>query len=227
MVLSVIMPVFNEASTLTEIVEKVLNLDIDLELIIVDDGSTDGSSEILKQLSNKYKQIILLTSNSNQGKGAAIRKAIPICKGEIITTQDADLETNPEDLYHLIDPIIKGESMVVYGSRILGNNGKHFTKYYYGAQFITGLTNLLYGIKITDEPCCYKVIKADILKSIPLKCKGFEYCPEITAKLSKKGISILEKPVDYFPRSKAEGKKLKIKDGFIACWTLLKYRFVN
>jgi len=227
MKLSIIMPFFNEKSTLQEIIAKVLALDIDLEIIAVDDGSNDGSHEVVENISKSDDRVQLLRHSKNKGKGAAIRTAIPYCTGEIITIQDADLETNPQNLLYLIQPIKEKNAKVVYGSRVLGYKGKTNTVFYLGGQLVTKFANLLYGLKLTDEPTCYKIFEADVLKSIKLKCTGFEFCPEVTAKVAKKGIEIHELPMDYYPRTKEDGKKLSYSDGLTAIWTLLKYRFLN
>jgi len=226
MKLSIIMPCYNEVGTVKDIIEKVLSLPIDKELIIVDDGSTDGSGDAIQSFENN-PDVKIVSNDGNHGKGFSIRAGIPHCTGNIITIQDADLETNPENLLELVKPIQNNETKVVYGSRILNNDKKYSAKYYYGGKLVTWVANILFRQKLTDEPTCYKVFDSDLLKSIELKCNGFEFCPEVTAKVSKLGHKIKELPMDYFPRSKDEGKKLQISDGFIAIWTLLKYRFIS
>ncbi len=221
------MPCYNEESSLDKIIKMVMDLDLDKELIVVNDASTDKSALILETLKNQFDDFTVLTHDQNLGKGSAIRTAIPYCKGEIITIQDADLETNPSNLQYLIKPIFDQQYDVVYGSRILGYSGPTNNLFYFGGRLVTSFCNLLYGTSLTDEPTCYKLFKADVLKSIKLNCKRFEFCPEVTAKISKKRIAIKELPMDYYPRSKKDGKKLSYFDGIHAIWTLIKYRFID
>jgi len=226
MKLSILIPVYNEEKTVEKLIKKVkkVKLPIKKEIIVVDDKSTDKTLSILK----KIKGIKLIEHKKNIGKGAAIKTAIKNADGEIIIIQDADLEYNPEDYNALIRPIIEKKEKVVYGSRVLKKENKLYSslEFYIGGNFLTLLTNILYpSAHITDEPTCYKVFRADVLKSIKLKCKRFEFCPEVTAKILKKGIKIKEIPISYFPRTVKEGKKINWKDGFEAIWTLIKYRF--
>jgi glycosyltransferase involved in cell wall biosynthesis len=239
MKLSIIIPVYNEEKTIEElisIVKKVDTKDIQKEIIAVDDGSKDNTLNILK----KVKDIKLIVHKKNSGKGAATRTGIKHSTGDIIIIQDADLEYDPNDYYKLIKPIIDGKTKVVYGSRFLSNTQKErninflrikhkkaYSLAYLGGRFLTHLANFLYRGNITDEPTCYKVFKADVLKNITLRCKRFEFCPEVTAKVLKKGYKIFEIPIPYNPRSFEEGKKINWKDGLEAIWTLIKYRFVD
>lgn len=227
--LSIIIPVYNEKYNLASIlnnVKKTKLKNINKEVIVVDDGSTDGTKNILKKI--RDKSIKIIRHKKNMGKGSAIRTALKYTTGDIILIQDADLEYSPEDYQKLIAPILEGKANIVYGSRLLGQKSRYSKfAYYVAGRLLTLLANILYGISITDEPCGYKVFKADIIKSIPLKCKRFEFCPEITAKVSKKGIKIYEVPVSYNPRSRKEGKKIKFKDWLEAVFTLIKYRFTN
>jgi len=229
MKLSLIMPVYNESATIREIVKKVMEVPLDIELIIVDDASTDDTDEILRrEIKTKYPDIILLAHPANKGKAAAIKTAIPYCTGEIITIQDGDLETEPNDLIHLTEPIRRGEASVVYGSRYLNIHEAHlYRSYQLGGRILSWTVNLLYGQHITDEPACYKVFKADILRSINLHYERFEFCPEVTARVSKMGYKIKELPMNYYPRSFAEGKKLNWRDGLKAMWVLIRYRFTD
>jgi len=185
MKLSLIMPVYNESATIREIVRKVMAVPLDTELIIVDDASTDDTGEILRrEIKTQYPHVVLLAHALNKGKGAAIKTAIPYCTGEIITIQDADLETEPNDLIRLTGPIRSGEASVVYGSRYLNVHEPHlYRSYQLGGRVLSWTVNILYGQHITDEPACYKVFRADILRSINLDYERFEFCPKVTAKV--------------------------------------------
>jgi dolichol-phosphate mannosyltransferase len=229
MKLSIIMPVFNESKTIREIIAKVLAVPLEKELIIVDDCSTDETAIILKEeYEGKFDNIKVFYHEKNKGKAGAIKTGIPHTTGEIISIQDGDLETDPMDFIALTEPIRKGEATVVYGSRYLNPKEEHlYLSYQLGGRVLSQTVNILYGQNITDEPTCYKVFKADILKSIPLEYDRFEFCPEVTAKVSKLGHKIKELPMNYYPRSFAEGKKVNWKDGVKALWVLFKFRFVN
>ena len=225
--LSVIIPNFNEKQTLELVIAKVQAVAVDTQIIIVDDASTDGSIEILKKYQN-LPNFKIIYHPTNQGKGAAIRSGIEFVEGNIVIIQDADLEYEPADYLHLIKPIIAHETKVVYGSRLLNSeNHKSYTSFYLGGRLVTFFTNLLYNQHLTDEPTCYKVFDTELLKSINLKCSRFEFCPEVTAKIAKLGISIPELPISYYPRKIEEGKKIKWYDGIEALWVLLKYKFVD
>ena len=223
------MPVYNEAATIREIVDKVMAVPLDIELIVVNDASTDGTAAILShEIQGKYPTITMLHHAINRGKAAAIKTAIPYCTGEVITIQDGDLETDPADIVSLIAPIERGEAQVVYGSRYLNTQEQHlYRSYQLGGRLLSWTVNVLYGQHITDEPACYKLFRADILKGIHLHYDRFEFCPEVTAKVSKLGYKIKELPMNYYPRSFVEGKKLNWRDGLQALWVLLKYRIVD
>ncbi len=232
MKLSVIIPCYNEEKTIAEILEKVARADIGQvkkEIIVVDDGSGDKTAEIVLKKKKENTNIIFIRSKKNGGKGRAIRIGLKKAKGDIVIIQDADLEYDPNDYSKLIGPIIEGRTKVVYGSRMLNykNRKKLYIMNWYGTIILTKLANLLYNAKITDEPTCYKVFSKEVIDSISLKCERFEFCPEVTAKVRKKGYKITEVPIFYKPRSFEEGKKINWKDGIEAVWTLLKYRFVD
>ena len=230
MTLSVLLPVFNEKNTISPILKKIDEVDLgdlgfDKEIIIVDDGSTDGTADILRRLGDKYK---IIYHSKNQGKGAAIRTGLKEASGDYLIIQDADLEYDPRDYRKLLGAALKNNAKVVYGSRLTNPQNKFsYTSYYLGGVFLNFATNFLYGTKITDESTCYKLFKTEVIKSIPLKCQRFEFCPEVTAKIAKKGIKIYEAPINYYPRHINEGKKIKWRDGVVALWTLIKYKFVN
>ncbi len=232
--LSIIIPAYNEEVTIGELIKKVksvkLRKDIKKEIIVIDDCSTDHTAEILK----KIDSIKVLSNVNNLGKGASVLRGLKNSTGEIIIIQDADLEYNPSDYGKLIQPIIAGESSVVYGSRLknypLRLTGKKKTPlitHYLGNKLLTHITNLLYSNGVTDMETCYKVFKREVLDGIVIRSARFEFEPEITAKILKKGYKIIEVPIRVNPRGYDEGKKISWKDGFIALWTLLKYRFVD
>ncbi|MEW6679744.1 MAG: glycosyltransferase family 2 protein [bacterium] len=225
MKLSVIMPVYNEKDTIEKIIKKIEGVNLSKEIIIIDDYSSDGTREIIERIENK--NVIKIFQGENKGKGSAIRAGLERASGDIIIIQDGDLEYSPEDYYKLVKPIMEGKASVVYGSRVLGKGKFSYLRYALGGKFLSFLTNILYGSHITDEPTCYKVFKAEVIKSINLKCKRFEFCPEVTAKVLKKGYKILELPISYYPRKIEEGKKINYKDGLKAIWTLIKYRFFD
>jgi len=230
MILSILMPAYNEESTIEEILRRIQKSDIKhikKEIVIVDDGSKDNTAKIVKRLMKKWKNIKFIQHKKNQGKGAAMRTAIKHASGDIAIVQDADLEYDPNDYWRVIEPIVNGSAQVVYGSRRLEKQHKKHSGFLFflGGWSLTWITNILYLIRITDEATCYKAFKLNLLKSIPLACKRFEFCPEVTAKVAKRGIKIKEVPISYYPRSVEEGKKINYKDWFEAVFTLIKYRF--
>lgn len=225
MKLSVIVPAYNEAATIAGILRRVfaVKLPVDLEVIVVDDGSTDGTAEAVRSTGLGVNYVRM---EHNSGKGAAVIEGIERASGDIIMIQDADNEYDPADYPRLIEPIISGSARVVYGSRILhGSNPKSYNRFYWGGRLLSWWTNLLYGSRITDEATCYKVFASDVIKPLDLVSKGFEFCPEVTAKVLKRGIEIKEVPISYSPRSIEEGKKIKWTDGVIALWVLFSLRF--
>ncbi len=232
--ISIIIPAYNEISTINKILNRIQKVNISKEIIIIDDFSTDGTRQFLKKIKNP--DIKIFFHKKNYGKGHAIRTGIKHATGEIIIIQDADLEYDPQDYYKLIAPIIEGKTKVVYGTRFPKKPGHPslikpyyslFNPFYFANKMLTITANILYKANITDEPTCYKVFKTDVLKSINLKCERFEFCPEVTAKVRKKGYKIYEVPISYTPRTVKQGKKINYKDGFQALWTLIKYRFTD
>jgi len=223
--LSVIMPVHNEMHTIGEVLKQVQEVDLEKEVIIVDDHSSDGTRAILAQMMDDEVKVVY--HDQNTGKGSAIQTALKYVTGDIIIIQDGDLEYNPADYHKLIEPIVEGRASVVYGSRFLGEiTNMHFLNYI--ANKILALTaSLLFLNWITDEGTCYKVFKADLLKSLDLKCTGFGFCPEVTAKVRKRGYKIIEVPISYRGRSDEEGKKIRWQDGLEAFLNLIKYRLVD
>jgi len=226
MKLSVIIPCYNEAQHIRSVIEAVESVDIPKEIIVVDDGSTDGTLETLKELHDN-KRIILHASTRNFGKGTAIRTGLNYVTGDIVVIQDADLEYDPHQFPQLIKPIVEGKADAVYGSRFLGSIKGMRLPNRIANYILTWTANILYGAHITDEATCYKAFRADVIKSLPLKCVRFEFCPEVTAKLLKRRIKIKEVPIDYVGRDAAGGKKIKWTDAFEAIWTLIKYRFID
>lgn len=226
MKLSVIMPVYNEEATIQEILQQVRAVGIVDEIIIVDDGSTDRTRELLKTEENQPGTIVIFQAR-NQGKGAAVRTGIDRAAGDIILIQDADLEYDPRDYPMLIRPIVEGRVKVVYGSRFLGPRKAMMFWHMLGNRLLTLLTNVLYNAILSDMETCYKVFRADVIKGIPLRSKRFEFEPEITAKVLKRGHRIFEVPISYYGREYDEGKKITWREGPKAMWTLIKYRFVD
>lgn len=225
MKVSIIIPVYNEKATLLEILERVEAVDIDKEIILVDDGSTDGSREILESVEPGRAKVVL--HEKNAGKGAAIRSGLPHCTGDIITIQDADLEYDPEDLVRLLRPIEKGKADVVYGSRFTGERRNMFFWHWVGNRFLTFITNILYDTTLSDMETCYKMFRADIIKGVELKSRSFEIEVEMTTKILKRNHRIYEVPISYAGREFQEGKKITWRDGLIALYYLIKYRFVD
>lgn len=223
MKLAVIIPVYNEVRTIAEIIRRVKAVPMEKEIIVVDDGSDDGTEKIIRQIPG----LKFIRHETNRGKGAAVRTGLGLVTAEIVVIQDADLEYDPNDYLKLIEPIENGRSQVVYGSRNLKKNEASKKIYKWGGIFLSHLANFLYGLKITDEATGYKMIKTDLLKSLELKCQRFEFCPEVTAKLGKRKYKIIEVPIFYNPRLHSVGKKIRPIDGLVAIWTLIKYKFID
>jgi len=223
--LSVVMPVYNERATVTDVVGLVLCQPHVAELIIVNDASEDGTREVLEGLKSKDARIRVFHHDRNQGKGAALRTGIAHAKADIVIIQDADMEYDPSEYPILLGPILRGKADAVFGSRFIGSQ-EHRVLYFWhsmGNKFLTLLSNMFTNLNLTDMETCYKAVRRDILQSIPVEENRFGFEPEITAKLAKKGIRIYEVAVSYHGRTYAEGKKINWKDGFQAIWCILKY----
>jgi glycosyltransferase involved in cell wall biosynthesis len=222
--LSVVMPAFNEIATIDEIISRVLAVPLPIELIVVDDCSTDGTGPRLQEL-QKERGFVLVAQPKNGGKGSALRAGFERVTGDIVVIQDADLEYSPEEYPELIDLILRGRADVVYGSRFLGRHRVFLFTHYLGNCLLTFLTNVLYNTMLTDMETCYKVMRTEVLRSFTLHSNGFGIEPEMTAKIFKRGYRVYEVPITYDGRGYEEGKKITWKDGVVALWVLLKYRF--
>jgi len=221
--LSVVMPVFNERNTIDEIVRRVLRVALRIELIVVDDCSSDGTSEILAGLQREHR-FVLISQPRNMGKGAALRRGFEVATGDVIVVQDADLEYSPEEYPELIELIRQGRADVVFGSRFLGRHRVFLFTHYLGNRVLTLMTNVLYNTMLTDMETCYKMMRVDVIRSMTLQSNGFGIEPELTAKIFKRGYRVYEVPITYDGRGYNEGKKITWRDGIVALWVLLKYR---
>ena len=223
--LSVVMPVYNERQTVEEIIRRVLAVPLRLELIVVDDASTDGTRDILAALQAE-RGFTLILAERNRGKGAALRRGFEAVTGDVVVIQDADLEYSPEEYPQLMELICQGRADVVYGSRFAAKahpEGMRRSNFV-ANRVLTTTANLLYGVHITDEATCFKVFRTELLRALELECTGFEFCPEVTAKLGLRKVPIAEVPIQYRARTNAEGKKVRWTDGFEAMWVLVKHR---
>ncbi len=250
MKLSVIIPVYNERDTIEATLDRVRQSEVEQEIVVVDDCSTDGTRELLQSISacappyeggagqqaggglhadapSPSPPIRLVLHERNMGKGMAIRSGLEHATGDIVIIQDADLEYFPSDYAAMIAPIVSGEADVVYGSRFLEQRPEMRLPNYVANRVLAIAASVLFGARITDEATCYKAFRADLLRSIPLTCRRFEFCPEVTAKVLRRGIRIEEVPIRYEARTVEQGKKIGWWDGVVALWTLLKYRFVR
>ena len=222
--LSVVMPVYNERDTVEEMIRRVLAVPIRTELIVVDDGSKDGTRDILSALQGELAFTLILQPQ-NAGKGAALRRGFEVVSGELVVIQDADLEYSPEEFPELIELICQGRADVVYGSRFLGRHRVFLFTHYAGNRLLTLITNVLYNTMLTDMETCYKVMRTEVLRSMTLQSDGFGIEPEMTAKIFKRDYRVYEVPITYDGRGYEEGKKITWLDGVVALWVLLKYRF--
>ena len=223
--LSVIVPVFNERNTVAEIVRRMrrVELPLDLEIIMVNDASYDGTAEILKALEDSTVQVV--HHDVNAGKGAAVRTGLAQARGDLILIQDADLEYDPDDWPKLLNPVMKGKAEIVYGSRFTGEHRNMLFTHWLGNRFLSLVTNVLYNTTLSDMETCYKLFDRNALEGVDLHSNGFDFEPEITAKVLRKGYRIYEVPISYAGREYHEGKKITWKDGLEAFVALIRYRF--
>ncbi len=227
MKLTVLIPIYNEIHTIREIIKRVQETDLADEILLVDDGSTDGTRDILDEL-NGQGAIRVILHEKNRGKGAAVRTGIENATGDVLLIQDADLEYDPRDYPALLKPIEEGLSDVVYGSRFLGAPRRVAMFWHMVAnKLLTLMTNILYNTILTDMETGYKVFRKEVIEGVPLHAKRFEFEPEFTAKILKRGVRIFEVPISFNPRDYEEGKKIGLSDAFEAVWALIKYRFVD
>jgi glycosyltransferase involved in cell wall biosynthesis len=225
MKISILIPVYNEQNTILAIIDKVRKAVKDIEIIIIDDYSTDGTRELLEKININNCKVIY--HQQNLGKGAALKTGVSLVTGEIVIIQDADLEYDPSDYQELVKPIIENKAEVVYGSRFIGPHRNLFFWHLVANQFLNLVTNILYNTTLSDMETCYKAFKSDLIKGINWKSKRFDFEPEITAKILKRKIYIFEVPISYFGRDYSQGKKIGMRDFFQALWALIKYRFID
>jgi glycosyltransferase involved in cell wall biosynthesis len=225
--LSVIVPVFNERSTVAEVIRRIraVRLPVDVEVIVVDDGSTDGSDKVLAAVGDSTVRI--LHHPENKGKGAAIRTGLEVVRGDLVLIQDADLEYDPADWSRLLDPVLRGKALVVYGSRFTGERKNMLPLHWIGNRFLSLMTNILYSSTLSDMETCYKLFDRRVLEGMTIDSDRFDFEPEITAKVMRRGHRIYEVPISYAGREMSEGKKITWRDGFGSLKALVKYRFVS
>ena len=224
--ISIIIPVFNEQATIAEVLARVLAVDLDKQVIVVDDGSTDGTSELLEEWGKRQPDWVTVQRHAkNQGKGVAVRTGLAEVTGDCVIIQDGDLEYDPRDYSRLLAPLIEGQARVVFGSRLLGNNPRMFFAQRVGNVVLTWLTNLLYGASLTDMETCYKLFARDVVAGMTLTSDRFNVEPELTAKVLRQGLDIVEVPLAYTGRTYTDGKKINGRDFLSAVWTLIRFRF--
>ena len=224
--ISIIIPVFNEQATIAEVLARVLAVDLDKQVIVVDDGSTDGTSELLEEWGKRQPDWVTVQRHAkNQGKGVAVRTGLAEVTGDCVIIQDGDLEYDPRDYSRLLAPLIEGQARVVFGSRLLGNNPRMFFAQRVGMVVLTWLSNLLYGASLTDMETCYKLFARDVVAGMTLTSDRFNVEPELTAKVLRQGLDIVEVPIAYTGRTYADGKKINGRDFLSAVWTLIRFRF--
>lgn len=227
MKVSVVMPVYNEAATIDEVVARVQAVPIEKEIIMIDDGSNDGTRHRLTEIEKQYENVRVILHPHNRGKGAALRTGFDHVTGDIVIIQDADLEYDPQDYLELVKPIIEGKADVVYGSRFRGKPENMSLSHYLGNRFLTFVSNLVNGLKLSDMETCYKVFKPEILEGMTLKSDRFDFEPEFTAKIARKRLRVCEVPIRYYGRTHAEGKKISWRDGIAALFTIIRFRFFD
>jgi glycosyltransferase involved in cell wall biosynthesis len=225
--LSVIVPVYNERNTVVEVVRRMRAVElpdgIEREIIVIDDGSRDGTRDVLRQLGDSTVRV--LVHEENRGKGAAVRTGLALATGDYVLIQDADLEYDPDDWPRLISPVMRGRARVVYGSRFTGERRNMLLLHWIGNRTLSLVTNILFNSTLSDMETCYKLVDRKLLVDLGLRSDHFDIEPEITAKILKRGIRIYEVPISYMGREFDEGKKITWRDGFAALWTLVKFRF--
>ncbi len=231
MKISVVIPVYNEEKTLEQIVDRVGSVDIGLpkEIILVDDGSTDGTAAVMDDLAGRVEGLVIIRQERNKGKGAALRAGFARAGGDFILVQDADLEYDPSDYAALLEPLMNGHADVVYGSRFIGGGPHRVFHYwhYLGNRMLTTFSNMMTNLNLTDMEVCYKVFRAEVLRNMRLRENRFGFEVEITAKVARRKYRIYEVPVGYYGRTYADGKKITWRDGLQALWCIIKYRFID
>ncbi|MCC6729672.1 MAG: glycosyltransferase family 2 protein [Chthonomonadales bacterium] len=229
-VLSVLVPVYNERETILEILSRVRDVPITKEIVVVDDGSTDGTRDVLRgEVDGRYSDVRVLYHERNRGKGAAVRTAVEACTGDYVIIQDADLEYDPREYHLLLEPILSGRADVVFGSRFLGGGAHRVHLFWHRVAngMLTTLSNMMTNLNLTDMEVCFKVFRAEVIKGLHLRSDGFDFEPEVTAKVARRRCRIYEVPVSYAGRDYEEGKKIGWRDGVRALWTILKYRVID
>jgi glycosyltransferase involved in cell wall biosynthesis len=224
--LTVLVPVYNERGTIGDVLRAVQAVPVHKEVLVIDDGSTDGTREYLRdQVDGRQDGVRVHYLDRNRGKGAAIRAGIPMISGEFVVIQDGDLEYDPSDFVHILDALRRGDAPVVYGTRFSHGFPPMRLANRCINRILAAMVRVLYGAPLTDEATCYKAFRTEVLRSLPLRCRRFEFCPEVTAKALRRGHRIVEVPITYRARTAKEGKKIRWTDGVTAIWTLLRYRW--